>query len=346
MSGITPSDFDRIKALLPQSDAEAEERYNKFKSCDPFPEIAPALLNSADFIDYIIATGMICPFHLEKSKLKPASYAVSLLGQFVYWDEEGEIVNDEISEGKIFVLKKNSIAFVTLEPFFRLPEYIALRFNLKIKNVYRGLLLGTGPLVDPGFKGRLPIPLHNLTTNDYTFRGGEDIIYFEFTKLSPNDRWNKNKELIRREGEYVQFEERKIIERQSIIDYTLHAASGKPIRSSIPESVRIANEMAKKAAKSSEDSKNTTEKLSKKTTLINFLSLGAIVIAAVSLIATIISINNATNEYIRNVQRDTIRIREELSKQYFNELLQLKNDLNLLKSSIDSVKTANIKPPK
>src|SRR5256885_14069412 len=72
---------------------------------------------------------------------------------------------------------------------FRFPDYIAARFNLKIPNVYRGLLLGTGPLVDPGWSGRLSFPLHNLTTNDYEFPGGEEIIWMEFTKLSENDRW-------------------------------------------------------------------------------------------------------------------------------------------------------------
>ncbi len=28
--------------------------------------------------------------------------------------------------------------------------------------VYKGLLLGTGPIVDPGFVGKLYIPLHKL----------------------------------------------------------------------------------------------------------------------------------------------------------------------------------------
>jgi deoxycytidine triphosphate deaminase len=129
---------------------------------------------------------MIHPFHPED--LKPASYAFRLEG--LCRDEKGDLV--EIEEGDDFDLKPNSIAFVTLEPYLRLPDYIALRFNLKIKNVYRGLLLGTGPLVDPGFEGRLSIPLHNLTANSYRFRGGDTMIWVEFTKLSPNERWVKH----------------------------------------------------------------------------------------------------------------------------------------------------------
>ena len=50
--------------------------------------------------------------------------------------------------------------------------------------MHRGLLLGTGPLVDPGFHGRLLIPLHNLTSDEYTIRGDEGLIWMEFTKTS------------------------------------------------------------------------------------------------------------------------------------------------------------------
>ena len=75
---------------------------------------------------------------------------------------------------------------------------------MKIDNVYRGLLLGTGPLIDPGFDGILSFPLHNLTSNDYTFIGGERIIWMEFTKLSENQLWNQGNELItvNRQGDY------------------------------------------------------------------------------------------------------------------------------------------------
>lgn len=153
-----------------QSDREAEERFQKYKETDPFPEIIPALLNSADICDYVAATGMIYPFHHEDNKkFKPASYAVSILGKLLYYDEDGKKQVKEISyqsDQKNFTLKSNSIAFVTLEPMFRIPDYIALRFNLKITHIYRGILLGTGPLVDPGFYGKLSIPLHNLTNND------------------------------------------------------------------------------------------------------------------------------------------------------------------------------------
>ena len=50
--------------------------------------------------------------------------------------------------------------------------------------MHRGLLVGTGPLVDPGFRGKLLIPLHNLTLDAYEIRGDEGLIWVEFTKTS------------------------------------------------------------------------------------------------------------------------------------------------------------------
>ncbi|MEO0698834.1 MAG: hypothetical protein AAFY81_03850, partial [Pseudomonadota bacterium] len=81
-------------------------------------------------------------------------------------------------------LEPNSVCFLTLGPHFRLPAYIGARFNLLIRDVYRGLLVGTGPMVDPGFSGRLSVPIHNFTNREYYIKAGEGLVYFEFTKLS------------------------------------------------------------------------------------------------------------------------------------------------------------------
>jgi deoxycytidine triphosphate deaminase len=151
---------------LPDSIAEtedqAQDRYEQTRSLDPFPDIPPALLNSADVEDYVRSTGMIFPF--ARDRLKASSYRVSIGDRCIYWDKNGNDYDLFLREGEHFTLEQNSIAFVTTRERFRLPLYIGARFNLRIKNVHRGLLVGTGPLVDPGFSGRLLVPLHNLTT--------------------------------------------------------------------------------------------------------------------------------------------------------------------------------------
>ncbi|MGH2757218.1 MAG: dCTP deaminase domain-containing protein, partial [Actinomycetota bacterium] len=187
MTDGTPPPFASSVGFA-DSPEDAARRYEQWKTEDPFSdEIVPALLNSGDIADYVAATGMVHPFVPNKRKLKPASYEVDLLGKCVSFvgPRRQDIQVSEIQRDQEFVLRENEIAFVQLEPTFRLPEYIALRFNLKIRHVYRGLLLGTGPLVDPGFVGHLWIPLHNLTSNEYVLRGGEGLVWMEFTKLSP-----------------------------------------------------------------------------------------------------------------------------------------------------------------
>jgi deoxycytidine triphosphate deaminase len=239
-----------------QEEIEAGEKFRIWQDKDPFPSIDSALLNSADIVDYVETTGMIYPFYpdKEKKKLKPASYEINLLGLCVYWDEDGQEKEVLLEEGMTFKLPPNSIAFVTLEPMFRIPKYIALRFNLKITHVYRGLLLGTGPLVDPGFEGKLSIPLHNLTTNEYIFQGGEGLIWMEFTKLSYNEAWSKEESPRERKGVYEPFPPQKSKGYKNVKDYLKKADPGleRSIRSSIPEALAEAKKSVQEAAKTLE----------------------------------------------------------------------------------------------
>ena len=133
---------------------------------------------------YVRETGLIFPFRDDTGRLKSASYEVCAGGQFIYWDEDGNKITAPITPDGTFTLPPNSISFVQIESQFLLPQYIGVRFNLRITHVHRGLLLGTGPLVDPGFHGGLLVPLHNLTSDEYTIRGDEGLIWVEFTKTS------------------------------------------------------------------------------------------------------------------------------------------------------------------
>ena len=159
---------------------------------DPFPEIPPALLNSMDIKRYIDNGCLIDPDEFDGKGLQPASYQMKFLGEAHYWEREDGIMKRRVKilcGGKRFVIKKNSIVYILLKEQFRLPEYIIARFNLHIKFVHKGLLLGTGPMVHPGFFGNLLIPLHNLTDNDYMIKCGSPLIWVEFTKLSGNPYW-------------------------------------------------------------------------------------------------------------------------------------------------------------
>jgi deoxycytidine triphosphate deaminase len=172
-----------------ETDDEAKSRADFFKELDPFPDLPAALLSSEHVSDYVRVTGLIHPFYPTKDRLKPASYEARAK-RFIRWDDDGRKIITDVKDGDSYELSENSIVFVQIESKIRLPDYIALRFNLRIKHVHRGLLLGTGPLVDPGFGGDLLIPLHNLTSEIYVIKVDEGIIWIEFTKTSHNrQKW-------------------------------------------------------------------------------------------------------------------------------------------------------------
>lgn len=240
------------KISLPEfapDDAEAAARYAKWRMVDPHPDIEPALLNSADLLDYVAVAGMLYPVSIKadntKEWLKPASCALACAGDWVRYDLDRttlELKPDPASgrlgpESRLKLLA-NSITFLYLETAFRIPVYLAARFNLAIREIHRGILVGTGPLVDPGFDGRLFIPLHNLTVNDYSIKYGEPLVWVEFTKLSRNRGLERGSPQPR-VASFFDFPEYKR-ERKSIEAYLDHANEGNPIASSIPRDVAVA----------------------------------------------------------------------------------------------------------
>jgi deoxycytidine triphosphate deaminase len=235
---------------------EAEGRFEHWRRIDPFPAVVPALLNSADLLDYVATVGMLHPYNLRPSDrpewLKPASCAVACTGEFLRYElnpKTGELrskpVRGTLAKKENLLLPANSITYLQLGTTFRIPDYIAARFNLAIREIHRGILVGTGPLVDPGFVGRLLIPLHNLTANEYIIDYGEPIVWVEFTKLSPTPAWNTGASEPRR-AEFAPFPARKN-ERKTPEDYLYHANKGKPIASSIPREIAKATRQAKLA---------------------------------------------------------------------------------------------------
>lgn len=267
-------------------DQEAEGRFVSNRHCDPLPDVAAALLNTADLVDYVAATGMVHPFRTgppEDKWLKPASCAIAFAGKVVYWkpapnDEKPERVDINLQRGDRLLLERDSIVFVTLEPKFRFPDYIAGRYNLAITEIYKGLLVGTGPLVDPGFEGRLSVPIHNLTGSDHELVAGQPLVWMEFTKLSSNARWDPSARIT--PSPYVAFPQRKR-QRKEIDDY-LKAASGRPIVSSIPQSVGEARNSAHQAEQDARSIRDDANRRFRNFSIASLIAAVAIVLALVA----------------------------------------------------------------
>jgi len=308
---------DVNELIYASSDEEAHQKYQHSKAGDPLPNIPPALLKAIDIKRYVSETGMIYPFHPNErdGHLKQASYAVKMIGSCIYWDENNVKHEEYIDEKDEFVLKGNSIAFISLEPRFRIPYYIGLRFNLKIRYIHCGILLGTGPLVDPGFDGKLAIPLHNLTMNDYRLRGGDDLIWFEFTKINYIDQYSPKKKVegsnaISKSAEYIEFESKKNI--SDINDYLYKAYNGQPIRSSLSEIQKTAIQAKKKATQ---------------------IQWGAFGIALTLLVAVVWPVINLITDRTNFLKTESNQLQEQIIVQG-KEIIKLKEQINSIKKEI------------
>lgn len=179
------SDLPEVE-ILSWSDQDADDLSKSTFEKDPFHKarkIPPSLLSATDIVEYVKKTAMISPFTISKEKLKHASYEACIGENSYIYGRSGFEKITLTSDGYLRV-PANEITFVESDITFRLPRYIAARFNLQIKHVHRGLLLGTGPLVDPGFRGKLLIPLHNLTSEDYYIHKNDGFIWIEFTRTT------------------------------------------------------------------------------------------------------------------------------------------------------------------
>ncbi len=252
---MTSSDVDTSGFKWAESTEEAEQLASTYLSDDPFPSVPRALLSSPEIRDYALVTGMLLPF--DENSLKSASYEAHIGGDAIWWDENGIKQQSVVKRGDPLSLKANSITFVQAEPYFRLPNYIAVRFNLRITHVHRGLLLGTGPLVDPGFSGKLLIPLHNLTSDPYELNTDEALIWIEFTKTSFGSRPASS-------FEFRGFPSDK--KDMSPEKYLRRANGPNPIRSSIPVAVHEATVHAKNAEDSASDARSTVEGIQRRIT--------------------------------------------------------------------------------
>lgn len=317
---------------------EAARAFETWKNCDPFPNIAPALLNSADIEDYVRMTGLIYPFYPKD--LSGATYSVRLTGICVHWEEDsnGELrkeaymVGDESldipnakknaikyskNENDKLVLAPNSITYITLEPVFQVPAYIALRFNLKISHVYRGLLLGTGPIIDPGFRGKLSLPIHNLTSNEYIFRPGDEIISLEFTKMSRNSSW-KNKKSCPRLGLYKPNDIPEFRQVDTYLQKALGKISSDAIYSSVLSVTKDARFEAKKSADLSSKTRDEMKRMIDRSIIIAILaiviSVATILIPSYQLVQSTTNTNAQYEAKIVELQQEIDEINESLDQ--------------------------------
>lgn len=117
----------------------------------------------------------------KEEHLRPAAYTLTIGSDYV--DSSGKIKKMKKSE-PFFYMEPNSIVYVSTAEELNLPFYVAARFNLRVKWVYRGILLGTGPQVEPGFTGKLSCPLFNLTDRAVKIKCGDQFATIDFERTT------------------------------------------------------------------------------------------------------------------------------------------------------------------
>ena len=120
--------------------------------------------------------------HYEPKNLRPAAYTLRIGPRFV--DSRGRIGLLDDKKETYLKMEPNSIVYVSTLEKLDLPYYIAARFNLRVKWVYRGILLGTGPQVEPGFRGYLSCPLYNLTDRPIKISYRQDFATIDFERTT------------------------------------------------------------------------------------------------------------------------------------------------------------------
>lgn len=115
------------------------------------------------------------------ARIRPASYTLTIGPEYV--DSKGHRQKLK-GERDTFYMDPNSIVYVSTAESLNLPYYIAARFNLRVKWVYKGILLGTGPQVEPGFRGKLSCPLFNLTDRPIRIKLGDEFATIDFERTT------------------------------------------------------------------------------------------------------------------------------------------------------------------
>lgn len=341
----TLGQINTLKQKKPWLAKKETEKYAKYKCKDPFPEVGEALLNSVDLLMYLLMVGIVEPF--DVNKLKGVTYQCTFSGEAHRFNQDsGEMEEINIDDTKELILEKNSITYLKIEEKFHVPEYMVLRFNLSVSNAYKGLLLGTGPIVDPGFEGNLFIPLHNLTGNEYVIKKGAPLIRVEFTKLSRHIDWkNKKKDLFPslnpvtkntpQNASFSKFIEDALLDPDNKKFYAKRGVIS--VRSSIPDMIASSANQAAEAQKSAKNAEKTTERI-KKWSIVG--ALGAVVGVALTAVAVLVSVytlihdtNNRYDSMAQEIKDCTYQI-NTLEQQL--EILQNKLDLNEMTQSTSS----------
>lgn len=126
-------------------------------------------------------TPLIVPFYDNDDYLKPASYHLSV-GDSIKIDGEDFTLSQEDPTREI---PPHGIAMIRTLEQINLPPDLIARWNIRVTEVYNGLIWVGGPQVDPGYSGTLICPVFNLSTKPYKLVLGKRLFTIDFVRTTP-----------------------------------------------------------------------------------------------------------------------------------------------------------------
>lgn len=160
------------------SSSESPTYKGQFLWNDPFKEDVAGVLLSDKIASYADKCCLVVPF--ESKLLRPAEYTLRV-GQKCYYDG----TPSKVEEDKPVVIPPNGLVYIQIYEYFNMPYYLVARYSLRVHQVYRGLILDNGLQVDPGFHGRINVPVYNFTNEEKTLEFKESLLSVEFVKTTP-----------------------------------------------------------------------------------------------------------------------------------------------------------------
>lgn len=120
------------------------------------------------------------PIDFEK-QLQPASVDFCLGAKVFKTVPEPGV--KPIGEGEYLVIEPSEFAEVLTHEHVELSNEICGRMGLRSEFTRKGLLLFSGPQIDPGFRGLLSVSLYNTSTRPITIKFKQPFCTIEFSRL-------------------------------------------------------------------------------------------------------------------------------------------------------------------
>lgn len=128
---------------------------------------------------YVDAVHLIEPHDFIAQDLRPASYDLHVGDEYYVNDKRRPLAYNEALE-----IPANGLVYVATRERFNIPYYLIARYSLTVTQVYRGLLIDNGLHIDPGYYGKIFIPVHNFVNELRELYRNEKFLSVEFTRTT------------------------------------------------------------------------------------------------------------------------------------------------------------------